>query len=53
MPVGSRKGIPGNALQEIASHIAAAINTNIVRHFWKRQVTHIALREGCSKKEAR
>jgi len=41
----TRAGIPGNALQEIASHIAAAINTNIQRHFWKRQVQHIRLRQ--------
>ena len=41
----TRAGTPGNALQEIASHIAAAINANIQRHFWKRQVAHIRLRQ--------
>jgi hypothetical protein len=53
LPPLSRKGMPGNALQEIATRIAASINTNIQRHFFRRQVAHIRLRSGCTKAEAR
>jgi len=52
VPPLSREGVPGDALQEIATHIAASINTDIQRHYWKRQVAHIKLRDGCTKKEA-
>ena len=52
-PPLSREGIPANALEEIATRIAASINTNIQRHYWKRQVKHVMLRDGCKKKEAR
>ena len=51
-PPLSREGMPGNALEEMATRIAASINTNIQRHYWKRQVAHIMLRDGCKKKEA-
>lgn len=51
-PPLSRSGMPSSALEEIATHIAASINTNIKQHFWQRQVVHIKLREKCTKKEA-
>ena len=44
-PALSRSGMPYNALEEIATCIAASINTNIKQHYWKRQVTYIKLRD--------
>jgi hypothetical protein len=40
-----RTGLPGNALQEVATRIAASIETNIREHFFRRQLHNIFWRE--------
>jgi hypothetical protein len=49
----SRSGLPDNALQEAGTRMAAAINTNIQTHWYKRQWQYIALRDNLDKKEAK
>jgi len=48
----SRADLPGHALQEAAAHMAAAINTNIREHWFKRQRRYLALRDGLAKTAA-
>ena len=41
----SREGIAGPALEEAATRMAAAMNSNIKEHFFERQVQFIVLRQ--------
>jgi hypothetical protein len=45
LPLECRDGIPWPALEEAATRMAAAINTNIKEHFYERQLRFIALRQ--------
>src|ERR1700730_2391512 len=55
LPLECRDGIPTHALEEAATRMAAAINTNIKEHFYERQLQFIALRQNLvmKKKEDR
>ena len=49
----SRSGLPANSLRESATRMAAAINTNIQVHWYKRQQRYIAVRDGLDMKIAK
>ena len=49
----SRSGLPANSLREAATRMAAAINTNIRVHWYKRQRRYIAVRDGLDMKIAK
>ena len=49
----SRSGLPANSLREAATRMAAAINTNIRVHWYKRQQRYIAVRDGLDMKIAK
>ena len=51
LPLECRDGIPWPALEEAATRMAAAINTNIKEHFYERQLQFIALRQNLDMKK--
>jgi hypothetical protein len=52
LPLISREGIPCNSLQEASKKMAAAINTNVREHWYKRQRRYLAVRDNMDKKTA-
>ena len=51
MPLEQRDGIPGHVLEEAATRMAAAINTNVREHYFERQLRYIKLRDNLTNKQ--
>jgi hypothetical protein len=53
LPAKERTNKLNNALKELATHMAASMNTNIQMHFFKRQCKYLRLKHDLNKEDAR